>query len=140
MGRPSPEQELSRNNPASLLKVLELAEITIAEAGLTLSAGRDEEGRLEPLAQVAANHEDVLRELIEGLDAPFQIDWHEDAVIVTVAVVKPKCQDVAYRKHCGQVLGEMKLPPALTQQSEHAYLTDPTELWTQMDRGPRPDH
>ena len=93
----SPEQELSRNNPASLLKVIELAEITIAEAGLTLSAGRDGDGKLEPLAKSTANQEDdiaVLRELIEGLDAPFRIDWHEDAVIVTVAVVKPKCLDL----------------------------------------------
>ena len=74
----SPEQELSRNNPTSLLKVIELAEVTIAEAGLTLSAGRDEEGKLEPLAQTTANHEEdvaVLRELIEGLDAPFRIGW-----------------------------------------------------------------
>ena len=57
--------------------------------------------------------------------------WHEDAVIVTVAVVKPKCLDLDYRKHCGQVLGEMKLPPATTQLCEHAYLTDPAELWSQ---------
>ena len=49
---------------------------------------------------MTANHEeDVadLRELIEGLDAPFRIDWHEDAVIVTVAVVKPKCLDLDYQ-------------------------------------------
>ena len=74
----SPEQELSRNNPTSLLKVIELAEVTIAEAGLTLSAGRDEEGKLEPLAKTTANQEvdvAVLQELIEGLDAEPLFSW-----------------------------------------------------------------
>ena len=58
-------------------------------------------------------------------------------MIVTVAVVKPKCLDLDYRKHCGQVLGEMKLPPATTQLCEHAYLTDPAELWSQPDQWTR---
>ena len=75
------------------------------------------------------------RKLVKGTSLPskVRIDWHEDAVIVTVAVVKPKCLDLDYRKHCGQVLGEMKLPPATTQLCEHAYLTDPAELWSQPD-------
>ena len=129
----SPEQELSADNPAAVIRVIGLAELAVSEAGLTLSDRRHDDGSLQTLAETLAQDPSALHALLGGEQAPVKIDWHDDAVIVTVAVVRPKAQDHEYITHTGQLMADLRLAGsrAETQYVEHAYLSDPGEQWAQ---------
>ena len=90
------------------------------------------------MAETLAQDPSALHPLLEGEQAPVKIDWHDEAVIVTVVVVRPKAQEIEYVQHTGKLLADLRLAlsRAETQYIEHAYLSDPGEQWAQMERGP----
>ena len=105
----SPEQELSADNPDAVIRVIGLAELAVSEAGLTLSDRRHDDGSLQTLAETLAQDPSALHPLLEGEQAPVKIDWHDDAVIVTVVVVRPKAQEIEYIQHTGKLLADLRL-------------------------------
>ena len=136
----SPEQELSADNPEAISRVIGLAELTASEAGLTLSDRRKADGSLQTLADTLQGDPAAFPSLTQGEQAPVKIDWCDDAVIVTLAVVRPKSQDNDYVTHTGQLMADLRLAGsrAETQYVEHAYLSDPGEQWSQMERYVQP--
>eukprot|EP01045_Picozoa_sp_COSAG04_P016894 COSAG04_NODE_1451_length_6686_cov_13.172435_9_plen_94_part_00 len=75
---------------------------------LTLSDRRKADGSLQTLAETLEQDPSAVLLLTQGERAPVKIDWHDDAVIVTVAVVRPKAQDNEYILHTGQLMSDLR--------------------------------